>query len=1060
MKIGSIPRWSIRNPVILLALYVGILALAVLALFQLPVRMMPYLQSPLVAIVTMASGSSPQEVETYISKPIEQRMTVLDGVRFVRSSSQQDMSLVTVQFAWGQDMQRSLGAVQSVMKSAEGDITIDGFSTRSYWVLPIDPLNRPVLTLALRGEGWDAVRLRDFADNILIDRLKQVPDVQAVSIFGGYRRQLQIIVDREKLAAYGLSILQVRDAIDRNNISKGAGVLTKGEREILVRSDERALGSQTVLDYPIFNQGDRIVYVRDIATVKDTNEERRSGYRYNGSPALGVNIIQRPDASSPQVIERVRAELKRIQTQYPGIEFKEAYDNSHLVEIIKEGTIVELLISVALAGLVILIFLEDFRATAMVLISIPTSLAMSILPFVPMGMSLNSSTLIGVLLAIGRLVDDSIVVIEAVERKLKQGKKPFQAAIEGTQEVFLAIAAATAVMVAALAPMTFAGGLTGIMFVGIVWPIIYALLASLIVSLTLTPLMAAYFLKPQHEHQHKQTLLQWLLTPSRKGFGWLERRYASLLDLALKNRGIVLAVAIAFIYLGYSLYPFVGQEMMPLADSGQFMATVEAFPGTSFTKTDAIAQKFEQILQKQPEVEKISSEVGFELTSNSTYFSGYSMGGVNSASMIVTLKDRGQRTRDIWQVIDAVEALARRTIPGIRRIAMQPMGVDVMATSAAPVQLAIYGEDLDILHRLADQVLSIAEKTSGLKMAHTSSTMTQPEYQLKVNRRRAMELGLSVAEVTEQARYALQGGYTQQYYNLPNRRLNSILVRYDQKDRGNAQDLAATYLTTKDGKQVPLDTVVTLERRIGPSLIEHVNGHRVVYVNGFYRKHGLASMDLSMAVAMRAGAELDFPPGYGLDSMGDMTDMMIEFGRLLRGLVLSLVLIYLILVVQFGSFLQPINMMLSIPLELAGVFGALLLAGQTFSTVSILGIIILSGIDVAGAILLIDLILTKRKQKTPRDVAIREAGPIRLKPILMTVIITLVVIIRLAFFPDTGMDAYSPIATVILGGLSISTLLTLIVIPVMHSVVDDGTRLVTRLWKKPRSLKSGHFTKG
>lgn len=493
---------------------------------------------------------------------------------------------------------------------------------------------------------------------------------------------------------------------------------------------------------------------------------------------------------------------------------------------------------------------------------------------------------------------------------------------------------------------------------------------------------------------------------------------------------------------------------LSLADSGQFMVTVEAQAGTSFAKTDAIAQKFEQILKQQPEVEKISSEVGFELTSNSTYFSGYSMGGVNSASMIVTLKDRGERTRDIWQVIDAVEALARHTIPGIRRIAMQPMGVDVMATSAAPVQLAVYGEDLNILHRLADQVFTIAEKIPGLIMAHTSSTMTQPEYQVKVNRPRAMELGLGVAEVTEQARYALQGGYTQQYYNLPNRRLNSILVRYDQKDRGNAQDLATTYLTTKDGKQVPLDTVVTFEHRNGASLIEHVNGHRVVYVNGFYRKHGPASMDLSMAVAMQAGAELNFPPGYGLDSMGDMTDMMIEFGRLLRGLVLSLVLIYLILVVQFGSFIQPLNMMLSIPLELAGVFGALLLAGQTFSTVSILGIIILSGIDVAGAILLIDLILTKRRQKISRDLAILEAGPIRLKPILMTVIITLVVIIRLAFFPDTGMDAYSPIATVILGGLSISTLLTLIVIPVMHSVVDDGIQLFTRLWKKPRRFQS------
>lgn len=1049
MKI-PIPRWAIKNPVVVAALYAGILVLAIIALFILPVRMMPYIQSPLVAIVTMAPGSSPTEVETYISKPIEQRLTVLDGVRFVRSSSQQDSSLVTVQFGWGQNMERATQAVQSVMKSAEGDIPIDEFGTRSYWVLPIDPLNRPVLTLALRGEGWDPIRLREFADNTLVDRLNQVEDVQSVYIFGGYRRQLQVIVDRQKLAAYGLSILQVRDAIDANNVSKGAGVLTKGDREILVRTDERALNAQAVGDYPIQNVAGRIVYVRDVATVKDTHEERRSSYRYNGEPALGVNIIQKPDSSSPKVIERLRAELQQIQTQYPGLEFKEAYDNSHLVKIIFANTIYELLGAVAMSGLVILIFLEELRATAIVLIAIPTSLAISILFFVPMGMSLNSSTLIGVLLSIGRLVDDSIVVIEVVERKLKEGRTPRQAAIQGVEEVFPAIAGATVVMAAALSPLVFAGGLTGLMFVGIVWSLIYALLSSLIVTLTVTPLLAAYLLKPVDEQRQRRTWLGQMLTPARHGFGWLERRYESLLNVALENRALTLAVAVALIYLGIALYPFVGQEMMPLGDSGQFMATVEAEPGMSFAKTDQIAEQFEQILLKQPEVVKISSEVGFEVTNNSTYFSGYSMGSVNSASLIVTIQDRGERSRDIWQVIDAVETEARRTIPGIRRIAMQAMGVDVMATSAAPVQLAVYGEDLNVLHRLANQVLQIAQSTPGFMMPHTSSTMTQPEYQLKIDRRRAEELGLNIADVSEQARYALQGGYTQQYYNRPNLRLNSILVRYGQQDRGNVDDLAATYLTTPNGQQVPLNSVATLEQRQGPSLIEHVNGRRVVYVNGFYRKHSPASMDLSMAVTMRAAAELDFPPGYGLDSMGDMTDMMIEFARLLKGLVVSLLLIYLMLTVQFRSFTQPLVMMLSVPLELAGVLGALILAGQNLSTVSILGIIILSGVDVAGAILIIDLVLLMRQQGVSREEALRQAGPIRLKPLLMTVLISLVPIGGLAFFPDTGMDAYSPIAIVTLGGLSVSTLLTLVVIPVMYSLVDDASLWAARLWTRDK----------
>jgi len=430
------------------------------------------------------------------------------------------------------------------------------------------------------------------------------------------------------------------------------------------------------------------------------------------------------------------------------------------------------------------------------------------------------------------------------------------------------------------------------------------------------------------------------------------------------------------------------------------------------------------------------------------------MGGVNSASMMVTLKPLGERERDIWQVMDRVEAEAQQTIPGLRKIAMKEMGVDVMATSSAPIQIAVYGEELGVLHGLANQVLEIAENNPDLYMTHTSSSLNQPEYRLNIDRRRAQELGLTVEDITEQTKYALSGGFTRKFYNRPNLRQNTILVRYKERDRANFQDLASTYITTPNGQQIPLAMVANLERSEGPTLIERVNGRRVVYVNGFYRKSNPASMNLSMAVAMEAGAEIEFPPGYGLDSMGDMTDMMIEFDRLLKGLIVSLVLIYLILVIQFRSFIQPLVMMLSIPLELVGVFGALLLAQQTLSTVSILGIIILSGIAVSSAILLLELILTKRQEGMPRSKAIREAGPVRLKAIFMMTLTTMIVVFRLAFYPETGMDAYSPIATVILGGLTVSTLLTLIVIPVVYTFVDDISNLVKNRIKPPTASNS------
>ena len=568
------------------------------------------------------------------------------------------------------------------------------------------------------------------------------------------------------------------------------------------------------------------------------------------------------------------------------------------------------------------------------------------------------------------------------------------------------------------------------------------------------PLLAAFFLKPIGETQgNRKSWLQWLLSPFRLGFEALEKGYGWLLNICLNNREITLAIAAATIVLAFALYPLVPQEMMPLGDSGQFTATIELEAGASFERTNQVAQQFEEILLEQPEVEKVSSNVGFEITRNSTYFSGYSMGSVNTASSVVTLKDLNERNRDIWQIMDAVEEQARRTIPGLRRIAIKEMGVDVMATSAAPIQIAVYGEDLDVLYPLANKVLEIAEDTPGLVMAHTSSALSQPEYQLEIDRRRAQELGLNIEQVAEQARYALNGGFTRKYYNHPNLRQNDILVRYQEGDRAYGQNLAATYITTPSGQQVPLSTVATLKRENGPTLIEHVNGKRVVYVNGYYRKSSPASMDLSMAIAMKAGEELDFPPGYGLDSMGDMTDMMIEFDRLLKGLIVSIILIYLILVVQFGSFIQPLVMMLSIPLQLIGVFGALLLAQQTLSSVSILGIIILSGISVSSAILLLELILTKRQEDVPSAEAIRQAGPVRLKAIFMTTLTTMIVIVRLAFYPETGMDAYSPIATVVLGGLTVSTLLTLIVIPIVYTFVDDITQGLGRLKKRRRSSR-------
>ena len=449
---------------------------------------------------------------------------------------------------------------------------------------------------------------------------------------------------------------------------------------------------------------------------------------------------------------------------------------------------------------------------------------------------------------------------------------------------------------------------------------------------------------------------------------------------------------------------------------------------------------------KQPEIVKVSSEVGFE--PGGTYFTGYSMGSVNSAFMMLTLTDSSKRKRDIWQVIDGVRDEAMRTIPGIRRLVIKEMGADVMASSAAPIQVIFFGPELPKLAEIGEQAKKLAEGIPGFSQVSTSWANTLPQFNVVVDRVRAQELGLTVSDVADQAYYGLKGGFTAEFYRLANKRQFTILVRYKGDQRRGRTDLEQVKIVGKKGQIVPLSSVARIEEQLGPTLIEHDNFRRVISVLGFYRKGGTPSMELSMDLLMAAFGKVNFPPGYGVELRGDMTQMEESFGRLLRGLYLAVIFMFLLLVAQFRSLVEPFNMVFSLSLLLTGIMGGLLLAGQTFSTVSILAVVILTGMMMTVAVLMIDLVLRLRREGMERDEAILTAGPIRLRPIVMTSFISIVVLIPVAFFPRTGIDAYAPLATVIIGGLTIGTVLALFVVPVLHTYTDDLTLLLGRLFRR------------
>jgi len=1057
----NISAWSIEHPWIVISFYVAVVLLALGAVFGgvMPRRMMPYVESPLVGIVTMQPGLSAQEMETYISKPIEERMTDIHGARYIRSTSQDGLSIVSLEFPYGTDMKKATTDVQSVMNAAQADLPQTGANLKPSWVLPIDPLNIPVLSVSVTGDadkGWTPLALRSFAENEGVAALKQVPDVQNVEVYGGLKRQLRVVVNRDKLAAYGYSILDVRDAVDKNSVAKPAGIITSGPNESIIRVADLAQSADAVANYPLGAKNGQVVYLKDVASVTDSAREQRSGYNFVdgerheieglGNSAVEMAVIQNPAAGSPPVIAEVQKQIAQLEQDHPGLHFHVAYDNAHFVNLLFHNTGEELALAILLCGLAVLFFLGSGRATLISITTIPVSMAMAILLMVPFGFSLNSSTLIGLLIAIGRLVDDSVIDIHAVERHLKRGKDPKAATVDGITEVRLAVAASTIMLVLALLPLVFCGGITQLMFVGLVYPIIFGLIASFLVSLTLTALMAAKLLKPHQEESTRRNFLTQRLDR-------LDDRYQGFVRTLLRNKFSVVAAAVCTIVIGFGFYNFIGSEMMPLADVGQAYGVLEMQPGASYAQTEGATTALERIMLRHPEIQKVSTEVGEE--PGGTYFTGYAMSQVNSATIMITLSDKDARSRTVWQVIDAVQKEALHTIPNIRRLQIKEMGSDVMASSEAPVTILVSGSDLNVLSKLAGQVADVARQTPGAYQVSTSWAIEKPSYRLEVDPRLAAQIGLTPADVADQAYYAMGGALTDEFYRLPNVRQDTINIRYRGDQRKSVYDLMQMPITGKnvsgDGVQVPLKTLATVTPELAPTLIEHDGLRRTVSVLAYYRKGGPPSMDLAMNIITKASSTLNFPPGYSLEMRGDMTQMMDSFARLLRGLEIAILLIFLVLVAQFGGPLAPLQMVLSIPLELSGVFFGLFLAHQAFSSVSIMAVIILTGMDITTAILLIDQIMRRRREhpEMPRDEAIALACRDRLRPIMMTALITVIVMLPVALAPKTGMDAYQPLGTVIVAGLTVGTLLSLLVIPVMHALVDDLGRWTAKRQRRP-----------
>lgn len=1026
-------RWSVENSARVFAFFAVVLVAAALALWQLvPLRLTPAIGSPQLAVITASMGMPALLVERHLTNPLERALTQVPHLVSIRSSSMEGMSVITLEFPYGHPLDAAAQQAQAAIASV--DLGLDdlesGHGAQAPRVVPYDPLRIPVLRLAVRAPDWDPGVLANFIETELTLRLKRVPGVESVGTFGLPTQQVSVLVDRDAAAASGLSLTQIREAIDRANIGQSAGALYDGLTSLTpIQLDAQARTPSDLEKLVVADPPDGPpVTLQEIATVDWHLSLQRSIYRLNGVEAVEVSLLEGPEASSPRTVAAARAAIDELVRANPGLVIEEAYDNAHFVSLVAAGVWTELGLAVLLTGLVCYLFLGDWRATLVVLATVPATLACVVLFFPVLGLSFNSSTLIGLLLAIGRLVDDTIVDLCAVARHRAAGKDSRSAAIEGCSEVRRAVVAATAVICLGMLPLTFCGGLTQDMFEGIIWPFLLALAASLLVALTLSPCLIARL------YAHCPPTRPGRPNLSQQGLDALEGGYRKALAWALRYRASVLCCLLATLYLAALMVPRLGWEMMPLSDTGQVYATLEAQPGTPTSETARLAQQLETILRRQPEVLKVSTSVGPQKEATSI-LTGYGTSGPHTANFWITLSDKSDRQRSLWQIVDAVYLEASLTIPHLRQLSLKEMGSDVMANAMAPVQLVLRGPDLERLAWLAQQTLEVGRRSEklvgagGLTQLSTTWSLAEGGWSLKPRLDLLAGLGVTPQALAQQVSLALAGAETRT-------RLvdgTPVMLSYPATQRRSPADLQAVRIQGTQG-QAPLGRLAELEAEVRPSMIEHDNLQRSNSVVASYRPGGPGSMQLGMDWLMASRMQVGLPPGYTIEQRGDMLAMMDSTRRLVIGMGVAVVLVYLALAAQFRSWSLPLAILAAIPVSLPGVFGALLLAQQTISTVSLLGLAVLIGMDLTAAILLLDAVLRERARGRSLSRALLVGAPARLRPVLMTVMVTLAVMTPLALFPGTGMDAYAPLATVILGGLTVSTVLTLFVVPLLYSL--------------------------
>ncbi|OUM97760.1 MAG: hypothetical protein BAA04_03280 [Firmicutes bacterium ZCTH02-B6] len=1028
----SIPALSVRRPIASLMIILAMLVLGGVALTRMPLALLPDLNFPAAVVITSYENVGPQEIETLVTRPIEEAMATVANVRRIRSTSSPGSSQVVVQFNWGTDMDFAALEMRERLDLIR-DFLPDGVGQPQ--VFRFDPSMQAMFQFNVGGME-DLASLKQFVEDNIKNRLERIEGVAQVNVMGGMERQIRVEVDQARLDAWGLSIDTVRQALAAGNLTLPVGRITAQGRELNVRTVGDFADLEQIRDTVIYAGPGGVVRVRDVAEVVDGYSEQLMTSRLNGQPSVAVTIQREAKANTVIVSNRILEELERLRAEFGGVTLQVVWDEAQFIRLAIRSVFENAVQGAVIAMAVLWLFLRAWGPTFIIGSSIPVAAMAALFILYMMDVSLNMFSLGGLALGVGMLVDNAIVSLENIFRHRQLGNTPEEAAIIGANEVGLALGASTLTTVAVFLPIVFVGGIAAELFRDLSYAVAFALLMSWVVAVTFVPMVAARVRMKVPDGAGDDVPGRPDRTGRRGLMDWARDGYANFLRWILHRRWVAVAVVGGLLASAVAIYSSLGQEFLPVTDTGEIAVRVRMPYGTVRQDTEAVVRQIEDFAAAIPEVETVFSSVGSRDGS-----------GNETGVMHIGLVEKAARRRSTEDVVEQLRAFGARFPEAEVRVAMQNPYTGTGEAGGAPVVLKIMGDDPDELRDIAEAVADRVAAVPGTRDIEVSTREGRPEIQVIVDRERASRYGLTVGQIASALRTAVDGAVATRYRPGGTGTEIDVRVQLAREWRSDLVSLERLLIPTPLGFNVPLHEVARLVEGIGPVAIDREDQSRVVFVYAHLSGRDLDSVTQDISAALEA---MSLPAHVTWAFGGDTAEMEEAFGSLSFALVLSVALIYMIMAAQFESLMHPLVIMFTVPLGFAGVLWALYITGRPLSVPALIGVIMLAGIAVNNGIVMIDYVNQLRRAGMDRLSALVAGCPTRLRPVAMTTLTTVLGMIPLALGRGEGSELQAPIAIVIISGLSVSTLLTLGFVPVAYSLFDDAGQWLVRIFARRR----------